>query len=309
MRSLRAIAAALALAAAPAWAGDMHRIEHDGRERSYYVHAPTLPANARPPLVFMLHGAGGTGDFAVRRYKWDRKADAEGFVVAGAEASPSFPGTPANFAANPRVWNDGSGRGSANVRSSDDVGFVAALIDRLTASHGIDHRRVYVVGFSSGAGMAQRIGQELADRIAAIAPVAGIMIAAARPPSRAIPVLYLSGDRDPLNPVEGGTIRLPWGGVYPKEAHAAIVTRWRDLNRCPPTIVRTVGPPDVVTETAGPCRDGVEVRYVLVRGLGHRWAGAGGDPLPESLVGPDSNAIDATDLVWDFLKRWRLPER
>jgi poly(3-hydroxybutyrate) depolymerase len=64
--------------------------------------------------------------------------------------------------------------------------------------------------------------------------------------------------------------------------------------------------PAVHLELASPCRGGVEVRYVLVEGMGHRWAAGGRDMLPESIVGPASSAINVTDTVWDFLRRWRL---
>ncbi|QQS14310.1 MAG: dienelactone hydrolase family protein [Rhodospirillales bacterium] len=302
---LLSLAALLALASAPARAGEPRTLRVDGVERGYWLHAP---ASAKPgaPLVIVLHGAGGGGEQAARAYRWDRKAEAEGFVVAAPDASPSFAGRPASFATNPRVWNDGSGRGSPNIRASDDVGLVAALIESLARSHRIDPARVYVTGFSSGAGMAQRVGQELAPRVAAIAPVAGIMVAAPRAPARAMPVFYLSGDRDPLNPVEGGVISLPWGGRYPKEPLAVVVGRWRALNGCPDAAARDdSGGVDTLAWRG--CRDGVEVRYSLVRGLGHEWPGGARSGLPESMVGPHSAALDATAEIWRFFARWRLP--
>jgi polyhydroxybutyrate depolymerase len=259
------------------------------------------------PLLLVLHGAGGSGELAVRLYRWQLKADAEGFVVAGPDALPPFRDRPADFLTNPRFWNDGSGRGALNRGLSDDVGFIAALIDELARRHGIDRTRVYVTGFSSGAGMANRVGQEMADRIAAIAPVAGILPPLRDALARPMPVLYVSGDKDPLNPVEGGVITLPWGGRFPKEPIRAGIERWRDLDGC-------VGDPAIVTapslrvQSWSACRDKVEVRYVLVHDHGHEWPGGARSRLPASVVGPsNATAYDATAAIWQFLARWRLP--
>jgi len=297
--------AMILLSASLAEAGEQRTVDVAGVSRTYYV-AGTSAANLTArPLVIMLHGAGGNGEQAVRQYGWERKAEEEGFVVAGPDAWRPFPDWPANFLTNPRFWNDGGARGNAAIQGSDDVGFIDAMVEDIARVTAIDRTRIYVTGFSSGAGMAQRVAVDRANRYAAVAPIAGIVVVPPTSPVRAMPFLYLSGDRDPLNPVQGGPVRSPWGTTFTKPAHGAISQRWRELNGCPPP-TRTMAAPSVRLELASPCRDGVEVRYVLVEGLGHRWAGASRDVLPESIVGPASNALNVTDTVWDFLRRWRL---
>ncbi|HJQ58280.1 MAG TPA: PHB depolymerase family esterase [Vineibacter sp.] len=288
-----------------ALAGEMRTLRLGAVERTYYEH---VPAGLKPgaPLVIMLHGAGGSGAFAVQRYRWQAKADAEGFVVVGPDATPAFADRPASFASNPRAWNDGSGRGTPHIRDSDDVGFIAALIDEQARRHGVDRARVYATGFSSGAGMTQRLGQELTGRIAAVAPVAGIMIALVPSLPRPMPVLYVSGDQDPLNPVEGGEIAMPWGGRYPKERLQTLMERWRVLNGCKglPAIT-TAASLRIQSWTA--CRESVEVRYVLIHDHGHEWPGGERSRLPQRQVGPNNaGAYDATQEAWSFLRRWRL---
>jgi polyhydroxybutyrate depolymerase len=290
---------------ATALAGESRTLNVDGVERSYYVH---VPAGLRPgaPLVLVLHGAGGSGELAVRLYRWQAKADAEGFLVAGPDALPPFPGRAADFLTNPRFWNDGSGRGAANVRLADDVAFVAALIDALARGHGSDRARVYVTGFSSGAGMANRLGQEMADRIAAIAPVAGILPSLRPSLARPVPVLYVSGDRDPLNPVAGGDIALPWGNRYRKEPIQTGIDRWRDLDGCTGR-PENAAPTSLRVQSWSACRGNVEVRYVLVLDHGHEWPGGERSRLPASVVGPfNATAYDATSSLWRFFQRWRL---
>jgi poly(3-hydroxybutyrate) depolymerase len=47
-----------------------------------------------------------------------------------------------------------------------------------------------------------------------------------------------------------------------------------------------------------------EVEFVAVDDLGHVWPG-GHRLLPEALVGPASNRINATDEIWEFFRRHR----
>ena len=306
--AVAAIAAGLlliCLSIGSALAGEMRSLRLGTDERSYYVH---IPAGLKPgaPLLFVLHGAGGSGELAVRLYRWQAKADAEGFVVVGPDAPTAFANRPADFRTNPRAWNDGSGRGAGNIGSSDDVGFITALIDALAQSHGIDRGRVYVTGFSSGAGMTQRLGQEAADRIAAIAPVAGIMVPMRSSLPRPMPVLYVSGDKDPLNPLMGGDIVLPWGGKFRKEPIQTLVDRWRDLDGCRGAPAITTAP-SLRVQSWSACGGDVEVRYVLIHNHGHEWPGGGRTRLPEAVVGPtNADAYDATAAAWTFLQRWRL---
>ena len=51
--------------------------------------------------------------------------------------------------------------------------FIRSLINELTRQQPIDPRRICVTGFSSGAPMALRVGAGMADRMTAIAIVAG----------------------------------------------------------------------------------------------------------------------------------------
>src|SRR5947209_13952862 len=142
-----------------------------GRERVALVHSPP-PAGGPLPAVVMLHGAGGSGAWAEWETGWSAKADREGFLVVYPEALPPRPDKASKFLTNPQRWNDGSLRGTAHPTPDDDA-FLRELLARLAAHPGIDASRVYVTGFSNGAGMAFRLAADLADHVAAVAPVAG----------------------------------------------------------------------------------------------------------------------------------------
>src|SRR5258707_2210628 len=79
--------------------------------RTFVVHVPPgFDGKSKVPVVVMLHGAGGSGAGAEPQTGWDAKADREGFIAVFPDGTPVSPALPAPFLANPRLWNDGSGR-------------------------------------------------------------------------------------------------------------------------------------------------------------------------------------------------------
>jgi len=92
------------------------------------------------------------------------------------------------------------------------VAFILELINRLNTDYAFDQQRIYVTGFSNGASMAFRVGAELADRVAAIAPHSGACWSKQVAPTRALSLCYLAGTADTLNQLEGGFPKLALGG-------------------------------------------------------------------------------------------------
>ena len=298
----------LALLAAPPASGAVEpgSLEAGGLRRTYVVALPAQPKpGASLPLVVVLHGAGGNGLAALQKYRWDTRAEAGEFVAVAPDAEPALLDRPDNFLTNPRFWNDGSDRGPRGHRAVDDTAFIAALIDRLTARYPVDPRRIYATGFSSGASMTHLLGIELADRLAAIAPVAGKAWLKTAP-RRPVPVLFLVGDKDPLTPLQGGAVRLPWGGTQQYPPARDLPKSWARLDRC-------AEPPEVTSPQAGltleawrSCAGDAEVLFYTVAGLGHEWAGGAGRALPEPITGPYTDAVDTTAMITSFFDRHRL---
>jgi polyhydroxybutyrate depolymerase len=274
-----------------------------GYIRTYAIEAPA-DLSGPTALVLVLHGAGGQGGPALQHYRWDRKAKAEGFVAVAPDALPAFPDQPANFRTNPRYWNDGSARGLPQHQKIDDVAFLAALIDALSARYSVDPHRIYVTGFSSGASMTHRAGIDLADRLAAIAPVAGKGWSLTTP-SRPVPALYLVGDQDPLTPLAGGPVKLPWGNVQDYPPARQVPDNWVKFDACETPPAREAPQAQVALEAWRRCAGTAEVLFYTVAGLGHEWAGGRGRALPEAMTGPYTDAVDTTALIWDFFKRHR----
>lgn len=272
----------------------MEVIEWMGRRALAHV-----PASAGTPLpvVVLLHGSGGSGAWALRETRWPDQADAAGILLLAPDATRPDPSQPARFYTNPAVWNDGSGFPPADrVAQVDDVGFIAALLDELPKRWQIDPHRIYVTGFSNGAGMTFRLGRELSHRIAAIAPVAGHLPPGDAKPARPVPTLYLTGLLDPLIPPAGGIVDTPWMQGASKPAVRQTLERWAEALGLPRT------PAEVLD---GPVRrerwaDGLLEAW-LIDGLGHHWPGGRGE-LNHRIAGPPSDRVNATAVVWEFFE-------
>ncbi len=273
-----------------------------------------FPANPGAPLVIFLTGTGGTAEWADRETGWSELARREGFALAIPEALPPDPARPASFLTNPPRWNDGSdwkgesGRRSANSDElpapPDDVGFLRTLIDDSARRMGNVGQRVFVTGFSNGAGMAFRFAAEAADCVAAIAPVAGHCWITDPRPARPVPTLYTVGARDLFIPLRGGDVRLPWHNrLVRRPPVTATLERWANALGCGVVPVLQSDNGTVRVERyPGP----VAFDAVTVEGLGHHWPG-GGALLNPRIAGPPSAAVNATEMIWAFFKRvWPL---
>ncbi|MGH7923255.1 MAG: alpha/beta hydrolase family esterase [Candidatus Binatus sp.] len=299
-----AAAAAATSAAVPAPGNHNESIEvgagANKMTRTFIVHVPPrFDGKSKVPVVIMLHGAGGSGEGAMAEAGWAAKADREGFVAVFPDGSPPRPMVPARFLLNPRLWNDGSGR-AIGVDHVDDIGFISAMIDFLEARYAADPSRIYCTGFSNGASMTFSVGLNLSNRIAAIAPVSGHLWYHEKQLAYPVPLLFIIGTDDPLNPIAGGNVRLPWGKTEDVPPIEDSLKEWERMLGCGPE-VRTSRGNGVLEITYDQCARGGEVEYDRVKGLGHVWPG-GTNRLPQKWVGKPSNNLNATDVIWEFFK-------
>ena len=279
-----------------------HTLTIGWHTRGYGVYAPTGHTGARPlPLVVILHGGGGTGRGMLRDTGWQEKADAEHFLVAYPDGLARDPSRPARFRGNPQTWNDGSGRFThgENAELVDDVAFLDAMLDAIIAAFSVDERRIYVTGFSNGASMAFRFGEQSRRRIAAIAPVAGACWNPSPRLSHPVPLCYVTGDCDPLNPMGGGVITLPGAtpalNATPKPPVAESLARWCGALGESPALAQR----EIREDGASVMSNGKRVIVVTVPGHGHYWPG-GPQNLPPAIAGPFRDTFNATGFIWAF---------
>lgn len=278
-------------------------LKSGGYDREAMIHIPrSYRAERKPPLVLAFHGAGGDGPGMLRRNGWIDKSEREGFVVVGPTGLASMPSLPANFLTNPRVWNSGQLRPLSPRARIDDVAFVRTLLDSLKTMVPHDDRRIYVTGHSNGAGMTFLLGAKLPERFLALAPVAGMMAVSNPMPSRPLPTLYIIGTKDPLQPLEGGPVKLPWGDrVNPPVSK--YLTDWAQAIGCQ-LEAKTLSEHDGLKTVEYPSKSsgGSALRVIYIEGQGHGWPGARDAGLPASTIGPSVNSLKATDAIWSFFE-------
>lgn len=252
------------------------RVDHEGRTRTFLVHLPSGYDRDTPaPVVLNFHGRGSNAGQQAALSGMNAKADAEGFIAV----HPQGVGA---------TWNADFCCGEAMSSDVDDVGFVAAMLDELSRRFCIDPSRVYATGFSNGGFISHRLACELADRITAIAPVAGTNVTSPCEPSRPVPMFHFHGTEDTLVPYDGFA-----GGFA---SVASTTGDWAGRNGCGATSATYFTSGDVTCEEWTGCDADATVRLCTVDGGGHQWPG--GFTVPG--LGANTDAIVATDAMWDF---------
>jgi len=294
-------------------------------DRPFSVFVPSSYSAASPtPVVLFLHGGGGNGVQAQETTCPDRDAtdpacvqnvgEAEGFITV-------FPnGTGSRLLPEVRTWNGGGGgpdyacaSGAACENNVDDVAYLNAVLDEVERQWNVDASRVYVSGFSNGGAMAHRVGCEMADRVAAIAPVSGgneYATNADCSPTRPMPVIDVHGTADPCWTYVASTLACADQDPRPKVGVPETIAGWVERDGCARAAAETPLP-DVaddgltsVARTWTGCAGGVEVRLVTIDGGGHTFP-SGSKARVQADTGPATSDFGFAYL-WEFLQRFAL---
>jgi polyhydroxybutyrate depolymerase len=197
---------------------------------------------------------------------------------------------------------------AAPARHNYDLVFISELLDHLEAELCIDTGRVFSTGMSNGAQMSSLLACRLADRITAVAPVAGVEFSDSCR-GRAVPVIAFHGTEDPIVPYAGGGLDAAaiadlsyWHGHVPAglpEHHGvdAAMRAWANHNGCDRQPIDLRIAKEVRRRTWQHCR-AATILYI-VDGGGHAWPGK---PVPgfEKVFGHVTTDIDASALIFDF---------
>ena len=250
-----------------------------GMDRTFLLHVPPGYLPGMPtPLVFNLHGAGGSAHGQANRSHMNAKSDETGFLVVYPQALHQ-----------PSAWlGPFSGPASAN-----DNHFFEKMVAYLKVEMSINPARIYITGISNGGTMTNHLGCVMSDTIAAIAPVAaGNANYAGCLLEKPVSVLVFHGTDDNAIPIEGDDQGTP--------AVHDWVEAWAESNGCDLSPSLDLANEDFQKETWSNCKGDAEVSYYTIeRGL-HDWPGSGYGPAPwDEGMEPD---IYATDIIWEFFK-------
>ncbi len=198
---------------------------------------PTQPA----PLLILLHGYAADSSVQDSYFVTSTVAAARGVVFAAPNGTVDEGGA--------RFWNATDACCDFYGSGVDDSAYLTALIDEIEGRVNIDPNRIYFVGHSNGGFMSYRMACDHADRIAAIASLAGTTFedqqdcAATEPVS----VLHIHGTAD-TDILYAGGVHGGSGVVYPGAVETA--ARWAAIDGCGATATEGA-PRDIDADLGG----------------------------------------------------------
>jgi polyhydroxybutyrate depolymerase len=252
----------------------------NGYERTYHYYVPTSYNGTEPiPVVLNLHGGGSYGLGHLYYSTFDVVAEKEGFVVVCPD-----------YGAGVAWW----------YTVEEDLAFFSALLDKLAAEYNIDTRRIYATGISQGGNMSSQLAYNLSDRIAAFSIVSsgrGLLELMKEPLPRPITSIIFHGYADPLNqdvcPYEISEYFVLHNQCSPEPK----ITEWAATEDDPTSITRYVYSGGI---------NGTEVIQYNIYGGGHTWPGKY-QYASLMRVGPTTQHLDASAVMWEHFKQHQLP--
>lgn len=213
-----------------------------------------------------------------------------------------------------QVWNDLRPDRASGQTQVDDVGFLLALLDKVSSELPVDQEQIYITGASNGGMMTYRMLQEAPERFAAGAVFIANLPKLEVPlpfPSQPVPIMIANGTDDPLMPYQGGVVARNRGVVI---STSETVDWWIRANHASTAGFTTRYLPDL--DPADGCRiqkviypegpGGAEVRLYTISGGGHTLpttAKSGWfERLTARLLGPICRDADGVSLAWEFFK-------
>ena len=195
--------------------------------RPYLSIAPTgFDPSVKLPLVVMLHGYSSNARQEESYLALRTLVDSKHFFYAAPDGTVE-----ASANAN-RFWNATDACCNFYGSTVDDVAYLTAVIDDMSARYPVDPKRVFFIGHSNGGFMTHRMACERAGRIAAVLSLAGAQNndATKCSPTEPVSVVELHGDADQTIQYGGGLIN---GVPYPSAL--TTITDWATKDGCSTT--------------------------------------------------------------------------
>ena len=257
----------------------LETIDHDGTAREYILHIPEKYDNdIAIPLMLNFHGGGGTANGHVYTSDMRSLADEENFILV-------YPQGLYN------VWNISLSSDNSSKNTTDDFGFINAMVNKIISEYSVDTSRIYATGFSNGAGMAHSLACVMNDKIAAIVSMGGLLYKHTSENTIPSPkgVMTIHGTLDEDRPYEG--IENYYLSV--NEMHEF----WININKTNTTPLvsdfesngQSVGYYSYNNGT-----NNTSIEHYKVYGAGHYWL--------EFI----HNGVNTNQLIWNFVSKYDL---
>ena len=219
-----------------------------GSDQPVDLYLPPGYSDGEPaPLLVLLHGYGASAAMQEAYFKLAPAVARLGFFYIIPNGTFDSAGQ--------RFWNATDACCNFYGSEVDDTAYLTGLIEEVERTVSVDPERVFIVGYSNGGFMAQRLACDFPGRFTAIVSIAGAQ--SLNPsdcqPARGLHFLQVHGTADPTILFKGGK----WfGGSYPGARET--VQSWVDINGCDQTPIAL---PPISLESALPGRETIRERW------------------------------------------------
>lgn len=284
------------------------KIITDTYERTFHVYIPKSKNESPKPLVFVLHGGGGTSEGMIYLTRISEIAERDDFIAV-------FPNGFENR------WNDGRGilRFTTDRLNINDVRFFRDIVAYLKSNHRIDTQRIHIVGLSNGGFMAQRAVCEASDLFASgfsVAATTSKFIETNCDLKEPISFGFIFGKRDDVIPYTGGTILIPSSpqansskiSAGESLSFTSSIEVWKNRLKCESEETQYIEslkkkyPKEIIKYTYRNCNHSSMLDAYLIESGGHFWP-HGFFYEHEKKYGYLTNDLDASSVILDFFKR------
>ena len=250
-------------------------------KRKYHIFVPTnVPDRPLALLVLLQGGDAGSWPFA-QQDRWEQLAEEEGVIIA-------LP------VGKRKGSNEGAWQLNTDAQSRQDIDYIEAMIDDISASHPIDSSKVYGVGYSLGSMFSYELACQMSTRFAAIASFAGTMPVSPKScePQRNVPIMHIHGVQDPIIAYGNTWDWKAWDSVGTMRDIPSLVQFWRDRYKCRnENETESESSRHIVHDS---CDQNARVEHYRLETVGHWW--------PENIDGEPTYSV-----IWSFLSSFSLP--
>ena len=254
----------------------------NGIERTYKLY---LPANIQPdaPLVFVLHGYGGS--FDLDHVGMNEAAERHGFAVCYPQGAKDGRGKP--------CWNVGYPF-QADM-AIDDIAFLSKLARQLQKRHNLSRKNTFCTGMSNGGEMCYLLAYSKQTTFRAVAPIAGLTMAwmpEKYTRTRPIPLFEVHGTQDRTSEWTGDLENKGGWGAYIAVPDA--IDYWVKRNSCDKEEheklpLKTANANQVIAHRYTDTEHGNDVWLSEIIGGTHTWG---------------EKDLDIAEEIWNFFRKF-----
>lgn len=258
---------------------NIQTLVHDDEIREYLLYIPnSYDGTSDIPLLFNFHGFGGEASEYMNYADMRSLAESENFILVYPQGS---------LIEGYSHWNAALDSPD-NKSDADDLGFIEALIAKLSSDYMIDLERIYACGYSNGGMFSYALACYKSDLIAAVGSVSGAMLDIDCTTSHPMPVIIIHGTSDSV---------LLYKGSSDYNSIETVLNYWRNFNKTGTTpVFNSVNDNGTQIEhyQFNQGNNNVSVEHYKIVGGGHDW------------FKMNYQGSNTSELIWDFVSRYDI---